>query len=310
MEIIQYRKGQVIDTPGIYAGVPMEVYHGGKLCDGYSISSSGLRTIFNDSPAHYWDKSPYNPDREEEEQSDAFVFGRAAHHLILGEDAFSTLFIMRPEEIGGKAWQGNRTECKAWLAQQAAEGRTVLTPEDIKKVRGMARSLARHPLVSNGILNGLVEQTLVCKDKETGIYLLSRPDCIPNDSGDYADLKSTSETGFGLDRSISKYRYDMQAALVRRCSREVLDVEMASFSFVFCEKNRPHTTDILTLHDIDIEAAEMDNTVALRVFAKCLETGNWFGPSGTQNDARYAHLSDFKRQDADLRRTFLEREIA
>lgn len=307
---IPYIKGQVISKPGIYSGVPLAVYHGADLCDGPSISSSGLRTIFTDSPAHYFAYSPYNPDSEEQEETAALTIGRAAHHLLLGEDDFSTLFIMRPEKLAGMPWQGNRTVCKAWVQEQEAAGRTVLKPDDIKTIRRMAKSLAAHPLIAAGILNGLIEQTMVWKDKETGIWLKSRPDAIPNDSGDYADLKTTADIGFKLDRSIGTYRYDMQAALVGRGSRETLGVEMTSFSFVFAEKSVPHTIDVLTLHHEDIQSADKDIQVALQVFARCMETGKWFGPSGTQFDARYAYLSDLFRGDADRRRTFLQSEIA
>lgn len=307
--IIPYRKGQVIGEPGIYSGVPLSVYHGAGLCDGPSISSSGLRTIFNDSPAHYFATSPYNPDREEPDETAAFTLGRAAHHLLLGEDDFSTLFIMRPEELAGKPWQGNRTDCKAWLKTQKAAGRTVLAPEQVNTIRRMAKSLAAHPLVQAGVLNGHIEQTMVWRDKETGIWLKARPDAIPNDSGDYADLKTTSDFGFKLDRSIGTYRYDIQAALVGRGSRATLGVEMTSFSFVFVEKTVPYTVDVLTLQHQDLEHADQDLQVALRVFARCMETGSWFGPSGTQSDARFAHLSDFFRDAADARRAFLLQEI-
>lgn len=299
-----------ITKSGVY-DLTMEEYHG-QPCDGPSISSSGLRTIFTQSPAHYFVDSPLNPEREEDDEADseAFILGRAAHHLLLGEDDFSTLFIVRPDRLDGSAWQGNRTACKEWLAAQAKSGRTVLKPEQIKQIRGMARSLAKHPLIEAGILNGEIEKSLVWKDKETGIWLKSRPDAIPNDSGDFADLKTTIETGFKLDKSITSYRYDMQAALAKWAAKEVLGVEMTSFSFVFVEKKAPHCVDILTLHSEDVERAELDLRVALKTFARCIETGDWFGPSGSQSDARFVHISEYAQESALLRREFLEREIA
>jgi hypothetical protein len=296
--------GRPISKDGIYDRVPMEAYHG-RLTVGPSISSSGLRTIFAKSPAHYFVDSYLNSDREEQTEKEHFVLGRAAHHLLLGEDAFSTLFIVRPDK-----WDSWRTnDAKAWKAGQEAQGRTVLLTKQIECIRGMARSLAAHPLVESGILNGDVEQSLVWKDKETGIWLKSRPDAIPNDSGDFADLKSTASCGFEIDRDVSNYRYDMQAALTKWGAKAVLDQDMASFSFVFVGSTKPHCVDVLTLDKEDIQAAEKDLRVALRVFARCIETGNWFGPSGTQSDARFVHLSDWAKQSASLRREFLEREL-
>lgn len=299
-----------IDKPGQYDKVPMEFYHG-DLCVGPSVSSSGLRTLFTQSPAHYFDTSYLNPDREEDEDKEAFVLGRAAHHLLLGEDDFSTLFIVRPDEApDGRAWNGNNNTCKAWLAKQADAGRTVLTPSQIVQIRGMARALAANSLVQSGILNGAIEQTLVWKDKETGIWLKARPDAIPNDGGDVADFKTTANFGFDLDNSASKLRYDMQGALIKWGLKEVKGIDMASFSLIFALKKRPHCVDTLTFHDEDIEQAERDLRVSLRTFAHCIDTGNWFGPMGSQGDARYLAFSKRVRDQAEYRRDFLTREIA
>src|SRR5262245_22938384 len=81
-----------IDRDGIYR-ISLDEYHG-QPCVGPSISSGGLRTIFKQSPAHYWCYSSLNPDAEPKKESEGFVLGRAAHHLYLGEDYFSHLFIM------------------------------------------------------------------------------------------------------------------------------------------------------------------------------------------------------------------------
>lgn len=299
--------GDLISSPGVYE-MPIDAYH--KQCAvGPSVSSSGLRTILLRSPAHYYVESSLNPDREEPEEKEAYTLGRAAHHLLLGEDAFSTLFIMRPAELDGAAWQGNRTVCKAWLKAQAAVGRTVLMPSQIEQIRGMAKSLAANPLVAAGILNGDIEQSLIWRDKKTGVYLKSRPDAIPNDSGDFADLKTSVSVGWDLDRDVSKYRYDVQAALTKWAAKEVLGREMESFNLVFVEKKPPHSVDIISLSKEDIEEAEKDLRCAVDTFAWCVANDNWFGPSGTQSDARYVHISEFARKNAEFRRDFLKREI-
>lgn len=296
-----------IEKTGVYS-ISMEAYHG-QPCDGPSVSSSGLRTIFTKSPAHFWVGSSINPDFVPQDDTEAFTFGRAAHHLLLGEDDFSTLFIVRPVEIDGEPWQGNRKACRAWVSHQQMAGRTVLKPDEIKQIRGMARSLAVHPLIQAGILNGEIEKSLFWKDKETGIWLKARPDAIPNSSGDFADLKTSSDIGFKLDRSVNTYRYDMQAALTKWGCKEVLGIDMTDFSFVFVEKEPPHCVDVLVLDPEDIQRAELDLRASLRTLAYCLKTNDWFGPSGTQRDARYVSIGDFAKNSALLRREFLEREI-
>lgn len=297
-----------IDKKGVFS-LSMADYHS-QCCVGPSTSSSDLRTLFKDSPAHMFVRSSLNPGRIPQPETEAFILGRASHHLLLGEDDFSTLFIVRPEEApDGRDWNGNNKSCKEWLFAQAAAGRTVLTPKQIEAIRGMARSLAVHPLIEAGILNGDIEQSLVWQDKETGIWLKSRPDAIPNDSGDLADLKTTSEIGWGLDRSVVNYRYDIQTALAKWGCKEVLGREMTDFSFVFVETTPPHCVEVLVLDKEDIQRAEHDLRTALKTLKYCLDTGDWFGPSGSQRDARYVSVPDHTKNAHLLRREFLEREI-
>lgn len=300
MNVTKWHKGMVISEPGIYAGVPMSAYHSQKLCDGPSISSSGLRKIFNESPAHFYCKWDGNPDRENDGDSAAFTLGRAAHHLLLGEDDFSTLFIQRPEELGGKPWQGNRAECKAWLAEQAEAGRTVLKPDDVKVIRGMARSLSAHPLINAGLLNGLIEMTMVWKCKDTGVWKKARPDCIPTGSGDFADLKTcVSVATDDLQRSIFEYGYAQQGSLIHEGWNALTGGTEASFSLAFVEKAAPYCTRIVTLRDDDLLRAERANYAATTIFAKCLDAGEWPGPGNA--DAEYLYMPEWAVKKMDYR---------
>lgn len=302
MKIIQYQKGKPISEPGIYSGVPIDTYHGADLCDGPSISSGGLRKIFNESPAHYFASSPYNPEREPPKPTAAMTLGRAAHHLLLGEDDFSTLFIMRPEMIGGEPWQGNRTVCKAWLRDQAAAGRTVLAGDDTKAIRGMARSLAAHPLVQSGILNGLVEHSMIWRCKDTGVWKKSRPDNIPNDSGDFADLKTTTSVlAPDLMRTLADFSYHQQGALIAEGFHELTGNSDSTFTLVFVEKAPPYCCRIVTLWNADLVRGERQNYAASEIFADCLAKNEWPGP-GEDDDTEFMALPEWmaKRIDAKL----------
>ncbi|HSV24351.1 MAG TPA: PD-(D/E)XK nuclease-like domain-containing protein, partial [Xanthobacteraceae bacterium] len=293
----------MITAPGIYADVPMQAYHelvDGKyvpLCDGPSISSSGLRKIFTQSPAHFWAKAPMNSDRIEEADKKAFVLGRAAHLLLVGQPHFAREFIIRPdtyedEKTGSeKPWNGNANKCKGWLAAAKQSSKTVLTTDMVEDIKGMAISLGKHPLVRAGILNGLIERSIIFRDKGTGIWVRTRPDSIPTDSGDYADIKTSFEIGEGTEKAMRNFRYDMQAALLRWACREV-GLPFSSFADVFVESTPPYCVDIVTIDTRDLDEAEADCRIALKVFAHCLKSGEWWGPVGTQRDARTAFFSE------------------
>lgn len=314
--------GQPISEPGIYSGVGIEAYHGADLCAGPSISSSGLRTIFADSPMAYWIESPLNPNRLERDESDAFSLGRAAHHLFLGEAEFNRHFVARPEELNGKAWNGNRTDCREWIEHVEGQGLTVLTPGQIEQIRGMAgllpwqagledSGLKNSPVVTAGALKGLIEHTIIARDPETGVYLKSRPDVIPLASQEFNDLKTTVAVDYdSIQRTLGDYRYDMQASLASLCLEQAAGVAFTSFAFIFVMKKPPHAVEVVELTPTDLDDARLDLSAAIRTFAHCLDTGRWPGPGGGRGDARFVERSKWSREGAAGRRSILELELA
>ncbi len=326
MKVIRWN-GEPIDRPGIYARVPMEDYHSGRLCVGPSISSSGLRKIFTDSPLAYWIESPLNPNRIEPEEKEAYIVGRAAHHLFLGEADFGKHFITEPAEYPDaktgelKKWNNNANFCRQWHEHVAAEHLTVLTAKQIEAIRGMAGVLAWqkgledcglvNSLIGRTALKGLVEHTVVAQDPETGIWLLSRPDAIPVDSTDANDFKtSASVDDRTLQKSLDVLRYDMQAELAARCLKAAAGVELTSFAFIFAQKKPPHAIRVVELNPANLGESAADNQVAIRTFARCLETGRWPGPGGAVSDAIPLSRSERSLADAAGRRSILEMELA
>lgn len=312
LDIIRW-DGQPISKPGLYSGIPIDLYHG-QLTVGPSISSSGLRTIFNASAAHYWNHSYLNPAREEQDEKEAFIFGRAAHHLILGEASFRKDFTIRPEQYpsdaGDKPWNGNSNWCKAWLAQARRDGLTVLTPGQIEAIRGMAAGLNANSVVRTGILNGLIEHSIVWQDEETGVWLKVRPDAIPTTDMDFADLKTAASVDDNaIEKAIGERGYHMQGALVAEACRAVFERDLQSFSLVFSEKTRPHVARVKEIKPGDLSDGAEQNRAALRMFARCLERGEWPGPGGVQTDAEYADLKPFHRDQALRRLAALNSEL-
>jgi hypothetical protein len=300
-----------ITAGGCYAGISLEEYHD-NLCVGPSTSASGLGTIYNKSPAHYYDASYLNPKRaepdDEKPDKEWQVVGSAAHALLVGGVGhFRDSFVIRPEiapDGTGRKWNGNNLKCKEWIGARHREGKMVLTEAQVEVVKGMAISMSTHPLIAGGILDGLIERSLVWKDSETGVWLKSRPDAIPNASGDVADLKTTRSVLMNdVVRTLGEFSYHMQAALVADGLQAVFDIKMTSFSLVMVEKTRPWCVRVTPpMHQDDIARGRMQNRIALRTFANCLESGRWPGPDpGDDSGPRSLNLSIAQRERIDAR---------
>lgn len=189
--------GQKIAEPGCYA-IPLALHHS-NCCEGPSVSSSGLRTIEDQSLAHYWARSYLNPEAEPFAPTPYMILGSAAHHLLLGQSHFAEHFAVQPTTSGecgdpdDRPWNGNNKFCKAWLAQQVKAGREIVTTKMLEKVGGMAKALGKVGLVRAGLMNGDVERSLIWRDAATGIWCKSRPDIVPAAGEAVADLKVVSD---------------------------------------------------------------------------------------------------------------------
>ncbi|MCZ4270769.1 PD-(D/E)XK nuclease-like domain-containing protein [Maritalea porphyrae] len=303
---ITIEDGEIVIENGFY-DIPIEWYHQ-QCCDGPSLSSSGLRQILR-SPAEFWKHSPLNPDREEQPEKAAFILGRAAHHLLLGEENFREHFVERPAKLDGSNWQSNRTACKEWLAEQKEMGLAVLTPEQVKSIRGMAgllpwqkncpnSGLANTPLINEtGMLQGQIECSFIWQ--YDGVWLKARPDNIPLASNDYTDLK-TSGVGIGnhkLTSTNAEREYFVQGATVGMGSSAVLGRVMDGFHLVFVQSNEQYATSVKTIEQEDIILGEDMIFVAIGIFKKCLTSNTWPTSTASANDAQNLPLPQWKRDD-------------
>lgn len=299
--------GEQITEPGVYRGVPIDVYHQRTdLFDGFSISSSGLKRVVH-RPSEYWAFSPFNPDREPEERSAALNFGAAAHCLLLGDEDFAARYAIRPEELDGKPWQGNRTACKEWLEAMASLGKIVVTPTDIATIERISEALRRHPLVADGLLSGRAERTMCVRSGS--IWIKSRPDIVPT-GGIFADLKTAADVSDdGIMRAIAASGLHIQAGLMRKIARE-LGMPFDDFALVFVEKAPPFDVRVKVLKPETLDIGERQVNVAIKTVERCLREGRWPGFDGFGNAEGYTELPSWAATRIKTNLEVDERELA
>jgi hypothetical protein len=312
-----WQPGMIVSQPGIYAGVPMPIYHGfrdseGKLhqlCDDISLSSSPLRTLFHDSSAHCWDACIYNPDAKDKSDTEAMLLGRATHHLVLGEKFFNQTYAIRPATLLGEKWNGNRTTCKQWIAERELKGLHILTPDHAERILGMARSLSRDPFASS-LLRGRIERTMVWRDKATGYWFKARPDNILNHVTDYVDLKCVASVDDNsIQKMLADYEYPMQAAMVCQGAKELYGLDRdPAFTFLFIESKRPHCIRPVTVPEPDIEDAHQQIKESALKFQRCWKTSEWPGPGGVKGNAEFVQIKPWDKTNIQARLAELKME--
>jgi len=294
--------GQQITEDGVYL-VPIDRYHNDpNLFPGHSVSSTGLRRAANSkvSMLEYWYKSTLNPNRAQDEGSEALRFGKGVHSYLLEgklpEDEFAyhefeNWSSNEGHEGAFKDESGGRHKSflaykRAWKAEQEAAGKTLVSQKDIEVFDRMASVLADDPMVKVGLMEGLVEHTIAFKDPETGIWVKIRPDIIPtgNMLGDYKAVADASPEA--TSRSLGDYAYHQQLGLGVEGIARVLGREIET-SFLLCqEKKDPHPYNIAPLTDNAIWWGIRQNRMGLQRIKWCLDNNKWPGYARWDKDLK------------------------
>ena len=309
MQIVKW-SGKAITRPGWYSHVPLAKYHSADICTGPAVSSSDLRICWSKSPAHFYANWSCNPKAEERRTTRAMILGAAAHHILLGEDAYKLKFISQPEfyrdrvTAVSKAWNNNANYCRAWHEAQAKAGKTVVTLDEFQTIIAMAKSLSLEPLVNDGLLRGHVELSGFWKDDETGIWCKVRPDVVPTASGDFVDLKTANDvTTPAIQSAIRSRGYHMQGSLCWEASEILLpDRPFQMFVLMFIETAVPYCARAVPLPDDDLARGRLQNRAMLRKIAQCISANHFPGPG--EGDLRALPLSIDERERIDARLKF------
>lgn len=297
MNIIEIPDGEPVSGPGIYR-MSMAHYHSQECCPDPSISSSGLRTIWLQSPFHYWSTSALNPDRlPEKDESPALALGKGAHALMLGEDRFDEMFCYLPadapsrptkaqiaafERTGG--WSDAAKPGALFWERFDAEnvGKTILTQDMVEKIRRMSESLKSNPAAVVALSAPMTEVSLIWQDEPTGVWLKSRVDVMPTEQFDYVDLKTfapqTKDIKRAIHRSITDYAYDMQMGLGQEGARVLTGLMPNEAALVMLQSTEPYTCSVVRIDEDTLYWARCRNRAAINTFAECLKTGEWPQP--------------------------------
>lgn len=267
---------------GIYQ-MTAEEYHADPVPGG-SLSSSGARRLLAPScPA----KFRYEQDHGQAARA-VFDFGQAAHMHILGEGP--EIVIVDANDWRGKAAQQQRAEARERGAVP------VLTAEH-ERIKDMAKALREHP-VARALFDpdrGRPEQTLIWRDRRTGVMRRARLDWLPDPGPgrliipDYKTCASAEPAA--LARAVATYGYHQQDDWYRAGARALdLAGDEAAFVFVCQEKTPPY---VVTVFEVDAASRRLGaarNQRAIDIFAECQRTGRW---PGYGDDIAYLSLPPY-----------------
>ena len=298
--------GQMITEPGAYPDIDNEVYHHVEICDGPSISSTGLKTIESKSPLHYWFNSPLNPSRPEPAQKRHFNVGKAVHDRILLQGLFPKQYFILPADYDGRLKKFRDVKEERNAAEEA--GVPVLFAKEAQMVEAVAEQVEKHDLARLLLTAGTPEMTVAAKDPVTGVWMRCRPDVLPDTTEIIPDIKTTiSAHPAAFEKQATNLGYFQSAAFYIDVIAEAYGPATTKrrFLLIAAEKEPPHPVQIYQLDDEAIQNGRMLNRKALNTFAECLRTGVWPAYSHPEHNpilpltmSRFAHSEINRRVDS------------
>lgn len=288
--------GKTVTEPGAYR-CSMDHYHTQEICPGPSVSSTGIRKLAMQSPHAFWKTWNGNPHRyPKKDESPSLILGKAAHALILGDEVFDDKFIFVPDDapprptttqiknyVRDGVWSESAEPRAAFWEKfdRRAGERLLLTSDQMENITYMAENLAANPLAVEMLRSEFIEISMIWQDPITGIWVKSRPDCLPTNNYDFADLKTFAPRGSDLilsaQRSVTDYAYAMQMALAIEGAEHTLGTTAKTCALVFIQSTEPY--EVIPV-EIDAESLYWARVLirdGLDRMKHGLDTGEWPG---------------------------------
>lgn len=233
-----------------------------------SISKSGLDLIHK-APAlfHHRRTHPTPP-------TPAMRMGTLVHSAILEPDTLFDGLIVAPN--CDRRTSAGKAEWEAFLI--AAEGRELVTVEEIENLRKIRDAVWAHP-AGRTALGMLREVETSIFWNHDNIACRCRPDGILT-NGVILDVKTTRDASADqFVRSVVQYRYHVQAAFYSDGYEAAFGEPPKGFLFLAVETDEPHLTACYVASKEMILRGRADYERDLATYARCLEAGQWPGLS-------------------------------
>lgn len=248
----------MIETPAdIYRNVPFVDY-----CDWDAMNQStlkeGTRSMFHLKDAIDHPKP----------QTPAMHIGHVLHSMWLepGQTTYEPKL------------NGSTTEGKAQKAAAEASGVELVTTKEMDDIRPMLAMLKQKRTACDLWDGADRELSIVWIDDDTGVKCKARVDIAREADGVLADLKTTADDPQSfLYRSVTKFKYYMQAAFYVDGMAAAAGERFEHFTFICVEKSSPH--DVF-FQKLDIDSLEVGRILykrLLREYASAKARDLWPG---------------------------------
>ncbi|MCC7409984.1 MAG: PD-(D/E)XK nuclease-like domain-containing protein [Phycisphaeraceae bacterium] len=208
-----------------------------------------------------------------DEDRPAYLVGRAAHVLILeGQERFQEEYAVGGP-VNSRTGEPFGRYTKTFEEWAAAQGKPVLTHDDVALIQKLSESVRSHALAKELLASGAAES--VVRTEYCGIPSQARLDWVNPDRG-LVDLKTCDHVNW-FEGEARGFGYLHQLAFYRALLFQAAGV-IAPVFLIAVEKREPFRTGVFVIAPDVLAAAQKENEQAIERLIRCRAADHW--PTG------------------------------
>lgn len=242
---------------------PSDEYHKGPGISSHKLIHAAMR-----SPLHGFG---VDPDKDEDEENEALVFGGHLHSALLEPEEFQKHLRVAPD--APKNTRAGKAEHEAFQATLGPDD-TVVSAKHYKAALGMVARAREHKVVQAILQDGVAEMSGYAVDIEFNALRRIRPDWRVPSRGLIVDVKTTENaSSWKFSKSIFDYGYHIQAAYYMDTANMIDPGTYNHWVWLVMEKKWPYCVAVYVATDKMLERGRELYRRGLSSLAEYNQTG-------------------------------------
>lgn len=218
-----------------------------------ALSASQIKA-FDKGAYWFWQQSPFNPFKSPDEETDALIFGKLCHCMLLEPNEVNNRFAVC--DFGKSRSNKKYAEAKAQYP-----GLCVVTPDEYRHAMMMELKLKQHHLASLILDGATAEMPYTWTDKTTGLMFKQKTDAIKRTKNGIVviDYKTSSDIQSVLNWP-QKLQYPLQADFYCRGIKEKYGQDPIEFVFII-QSNKEGEEDVIAVANVEYETMQTAHAI-------------------------------------------------
>lgn len=239
-----------------------------------ALSASQIKA-FDKGAYWFWKASPFNKEREEEQETDALVFGKLCHCMLLEPDAVKDRF-----EVGDF---GISRKNKKYAELKSTTKKTLVSQAEMDRAQKMIDAIHQHKLASKILEGATTEKPFVWFDDAHGILFKAKLDAVKRTKQGIVviDYKTSSDID-GVLNWAQKLQYPLQAEVYCRAVKAKYGEKPVEFVFII-QSNKEGEEDVIAVANVEYDTQMVAKDIVDARTAEIVEKLNEFQKTGDKS---------------------------